>query len=44
METRPILCIFGCRFAELLLARSEAVGLRLISRGPPNPSFIYVVP
>jgi hypothetical protein len=38
METQPVLGIFGWRAAELSLARSEAVGLRLMppSRGPPN--------
>ena len=41
METPPVLCTFGWRVAELSLARSEAVGLRLIHQPGPDQRLFH---
>ena len=41
METPPVLCTFGQRVAELSLARSEAVGLRLIHQPGPDQRLFH---
>jgi hypothetical protein len=40
VETRPLLGIFGWRAVELSLARSEAVGLRLIHSAGARPTLV----
>ena len=41
METPPVLCTFGWRVAEPSLARSEAVGLRLIHQPGPDQRLFH---
>ena len=41
METPPVLCTFGWRVAEPSLARSEAVGPRLIHQPGPDQRLFH---